>query len=124
MMSESGHEHLLNQLRDVHALEFHAQRQLSRLADLADDDDLRDTCCQHLEQTQKHEQRMKELVEAQGRDPAPLEDKTLRGGAIGLRQLADIAPDTAPRVAIQLFGLEQLEIAGCELLEQIAERED
>ena len=104
-MSESGHEHLLNQLRDVHALEFHAQRQLSRLADRADDDDLRDICCQHLEQTQKHEQRMKELVEAQGRDPSPVAgimqefeplmragrlqeaEAVLRKGALGSEQL-------------------------------------
>ena len=122
-MSESGQDHLVNHLRDVHAIEFHAQRQLSRLAERADDDALREICYRHLGQTQQHEQRMEELVEAQGRAPSPLEDKTLRGGAIGLRQLADIAPDTAPRVAIQLFGLEQLEIAACELLEQIAERE-
>jgi ferritin-like metal-binding protein YciE len=47
----------------------------------------------------------------------------LRSGAIGLRQLADIAPDSPPRVAIQLFGLEQLEIAAFELLQRIAERE-
>ena len=47
----------------------------------------------------------------------------MRAGAIGLRQLADIAPDTPPRVVIQVFGLEHLEIAGFDLLQRIAERE-
>jgi ferritin-like metal-binding protein YciE len=122
-MSESAHEHLLYHLRDMQAIEFHAQRQLARLAGRAEDQDLEAICSQHLELTREHEQRVKGLVEAQGHQPSALEDKTLRAGAIGLRQLADIAPDTPPRVAIQLFGLEQLEIAGFELLERIAERE-
>jgi ferritin-like metal-binding protein YciE len=122
-MSELAHEHLLNHLRDMQAMEFHAQRQLARLAGRADDEDLEAICGQHLELTREHEQRVKELVEAQGHRPSALEDKTLRAGAIGLRQLADIAPDTPPRVVIQVFGLEHLEIAGFELLELIAERD-
>ena len=123
-MSESADEHLLNHLRDLQAIEFHAQRQLARLAARAKDDDVEAICGQQLEQATEHEQKVKELVEAQGHEPSALEDKTLRGGAIGLRQLADIASDTPPRVAIQVFGLQQLEIAGFELLRQIAEREN
>jgi ferritin-like metal-binding protein YciE len=122
-MSEPTHEHLVNHLRDVQAIEFHAQRQLARLAGRAEDGEVETLCGQHMEKAREHEQRVGELVEAQGRETSALEDKTLRAGAIGLRQLADIAPDTAPRVAIQLFGLEQLEIAGFELLGRIAERE-
>jgi ferritin-like metal-binding protein YciE len=122
-MTESGHEHLLYHLRDMQAIEFHAQRQLARLAGRAEDDQLEALCVQHLDQAREHERRVEELVEAQGHQPSALEDKTLRAGAIGLRQLADIAPDTPPRVAIQLFGLEQLEIAGFELLDRIAERD-
>jgi ferritin-like metal-binding protein YciE len=122
-MSELAHGHLLNHLRDMQAIEFHAQRQLARLAGRAEDEELEAICGQHLEQTREHEQRVQGLVEAQGHQPSALQDKTWRAGAIGLRQLADIAPDTPPRVAIQLFGLEQLEIAGFELLERIADRE-
>jgi ferritin-like metal-binding protein YciE len=117
------HEHLLNHLRDVQAIEFHAQRQLDRLAGRADDEELQAICRRHVEQTRQHEQRVQTLVEAQGHRPSALEDKTLRAGAIGLRQLADIAPDTPARVAIQTYGLEQLEIAGFELLQRIAERD-
>jgi ferritin-like metal-binding protein YciE len=122
-MSDSAHEHLLNHLRDIQAIEFHAQRQLARLAGRAEDEQLEAICSQHLEQTRRHELTVQELVEAQGHQPSALQDKTLRAGAIGLRQLADIAPDTPPRVAIQLFGLEQLELAGFELLQRIAEHE-
>jgi len=123
-MSESAPEHLLYHLRDMQAIEFHAQRQLARLAARAEDDELEAICSQQLDQARQHEQRVEGLVEARGHQSSALEDKTLRAGAIGLRQLADIPPDTPPRVAIQLFGLEQLEIAGFELLRRIAERED
>src|SRR5437763_5566302 len=123
-MSESAPEHLLYHRRDMQAIEFHAQRQLARLAARAEDDELEAICSQQLDQARQHEQRVEGLVEARGHQSSALEDKTLRAGAIGLRQLADIAPDTPPRVAIQLFGLEQLEIAGFELLQRIAERED
>jgi ferritin-like metal-binding protein YciE len=122
-MSDSGNEHLLYHLRDMQAIEFHAQRQLTRLAARADDEELEALCGQQLDRAREQEQRVQALVEAQGHLPSALQDKTLRAGAIGLRQLADIAPDTPPRVAIQFFGLEQLEIAGFELLQQIAERE-
>jgi ferritin-like metal-binding protein YciE len=122
-MSESANEHLLNHLRDMQAIEFHAQRQLARLAGRAKDEDLEAICGEHVEGAREHEQRVGGLVEEHGHQPSALADKTLRGGAIGLRQLADIAPDTPARVAIQVFGLEQLEIAGFELLQQIAERE-
>ena len=122
-MTESAEAHLLNHLRDMQAIEFHAQRQLARLAGQAEDDELETICCQHVEQAREDEQCIEKLVEAQGHEPSALADKTLRGGAIGLRQLADIAPDTPPRVAIQVYGLEQLEIAGFELLQHIAERE-
>ena len=108
----------------MQAIEFHAQRQLARLAARAEDDELEAICSQQLDQARQHEQRVEGLVEARGHQSSALEDKTLRAGAIGLRQLADIPPDTPPRVAIQLFGLEQLEIAGFELLRRIAERED
>jgi ferritin-like metal-binding protein YciE len=122
-MSNSPDEHLLYHLRDMQAIEFHAQRQLMRLAARAEDEELEVICSQHLEQTRDDEQRLRELVEARGHRSSALEDKTLRAGAIGLRQLADIAPDTPARVVIQLFGLEHLEIAGLELLERIAERD-
>ena len=122
-MSEPGHEHLLYHLRDMQAIEFHAQRQLARLAGRADDEELEAICGRHLDQAADDEERVRGLVEAHGHRPSALQDQTLRAGAIGLRQLADIAPDTPPRVAIQVFGLEQLEIAGFELLERIAERE-
>lgn len=118
-MAESPQEHLLNHLRDVHALEMHSLRQLQRAAHRRDEQSSA-IYEQHLEQSQGHEQKIKELVEGQGHEPSAVEDKTLRGRTIGLRQLADIALDTPVKLAMNLFALEHLEIAAYTLLVQIA----
>ncbi len=119
-MSESEQEHLLNHLRDMHAIEVQAVRQLQRAA-TASDGDRASIYREHLDQTREHEQALEKLVAAHDHEPSAIVDKTLRGGAIGLRQLADIAPDTAVKRAMYLFALEHLEIAGFEFLRQIGQ---
>jgi ferritin-like metal-binding protein YciE len=119
-MSESPEEHVLNHLRDAHAIEVASSRQLDRAVRLAADDDVRDSYQQHLEETKQHEQAIGQLIEGHDREPSPFEDKTTRGGTIGLRQLSDIAPETPVKLAMHMFGLEHLEIATYELLAAIA----
>lgn len=118
-MGESHDEHLLNHLRDVHAVELHTVRQLERAARRRDEE-TNNLYSEHLERTRAHEQRIGELVEGHGHEPSAVEDKTLRGRAIGLRQLADIALDTPVKLAMNLFALGSLRIAAYELLNEIA----
>jgi rubrerythrin len=44
----------------------------------------------------------------------------MRSGAIGLRQLAEIPPDTPVKLAMHLYAFEHLEIAAYEFLARIA----
>jgi ferritin-like metal-binding protein YciE len=44
----------------------------------------------------------------------------MRAGAVGLRQLADVAPDTPVKLAMHFYAFEHLEIATYELLGRIA----
>ena len=120
-MAEANEQHLLNHLRDVHAITMHALRQLERAARRRDEQ-ISTVYEQHLEQSQPHERRIRELVEKHGHEPSPVEDKTLRGRSIGLRQVADIALDTPVKLSMNLFAVEHLEIAAYELLAEIAQR--
>jgi ferritin-like metal-binding protein YciE len=122
-MGESAQEHLLTHLRDAHAVEVQAIRQLERVAQ-GPDGEGEDLYREHLEQSRAHEQKVRELVEARGHEPSPIEDKTLRGGAVGLRQMADVALDTPVKRAMNLFALEHLEIATYGLLAEIARATD
>jgi ferritin-like metal-binding protein YciE len=116
-MAESQ-EHLVNHLRDVHAIEVHSVRQLERAA-RRQDEETSSVYRSHLEESQAHEERLRELVEGHGHEATPIEDKTLRGRSIGLRQLADVALDTPVKLAMNLFAVEHLEIAAYELLAEI-----
>jgi ferritin-like metal-binding protein YciE len=118
----SGQEHLVNHLRDAHAVELGSARQLARAAELCTDERVRGAYEQHLQETKEHEQTIRRLVEKHDQKPSPVKDKTFRGGAIGLRQLADITPDTPVKLAMHMFALEHLEIATHELLASIARR--
>jgi ferritin-like metal-binding protein YciE len=119
----SSEDHLLNHLRDVHAIEVHSIRQVERAARRRDEETQK-VYESHLEESRTHDQKLKELVEAQGRETNAVEDKTLRGRSIGLRQLADIALDTPVKLAMNLFALEHLEIAAYELLAEVARATD
>jgi ferritin-like metal-binding protein YciE len=122
-MAESSNEHLINHLRAVHAIEVHAIRQLERAVQRRDEE-LQSVYEPHLEESRKHDEKLRELVEGQGREVTAIEDKTLHGRSIGLRQLADIALDTPVKLAMNLFAVEHLEIAAYELLAEIARATD
>ncbi len=122
-MADAAQEHLLNHLRDVHAIELQALRQLGRAVQRPEEE-ISSLYEEHLEQTREHEQRIGELVEGHGHSPSAEEDKTLRGGAVGIRQLADIPLDTPVKLTMNLFALEHLEIAAYSLLAEIAKSTD
>jgi ferritin-like metal-binding protein YciE len=122
-MAESSNEHLVNHLRAVHAIEVHAIRQLERAVQRRDEQ-LQSVYEPHLEESRTHDEKLRELVEGHGREVTAIEDKTLHGRSIGLRQLADIALDTPVKLTMNLFAVEHLEIAAYELLVEIARATD
>src|SRR5579884_4169259 len=122
-MAESEHEHLINHLRDTHALEQQSIRQLERSQEMSQAGDMRDLYGEHLEETREHERLISERIESKDLKPSAVKDLTMRAGAIGLRQLAEIPPDTPVKLAMHFYALEHLEIATYEALVHIARRE-
>lgn len=123
-MSESANEQLTQHLRDVHALEEQSLRQLERAVELAEDDELQTLYKEHLEESREHEQSIKERIEAHDLEPSAVKDLTMRAGAIGLRQLADVPPDTPIKLAMHFYAFEHLEIAAYEFLKRVARDSD
>jgi ferritin-like metal-binding protein YciE len=122
-MAESEQDHLVNHLRDTHALEQQSIRQLERSQEMSQAQEMQELYGEHLEQTREHEQLIKERLEARELKPSAVKDLTMRAGAIGLRQLAEIPPDTPVKLAMHFYALEHLEIATYEALAHIARRE-
>jgi ferritin-like metal-binding protein YciE len=123
-VAESEQDHLVNHLRDVHALEQQSIRQLERSQEMSQADEMKELYAEHLEQTREHERLIAERIHARDLKPSAVKDLTMRAGAIGLRQLAEIPPDTPVKLAMHYYALEHLEIATYEALIHIARRED
>ncbi len=123
-MPESTQEHLTTHLRDAHAIETQSIRQLERAIELSEDSEMEQLYSRHLEQTHEQEQLIRERLEAYELKPSAVRDLTMRSGAIGLRQLADIPPDTPVKLAMHFYAFEHLEAATYEALARIARAAD
>ncbi len=116
----SPQDRVLEHLKDAHAIEEQALKQLERAVQLCQDSELEQIYRDHLEETQEHSKLIHERIEAYDEKPSAVRDLTMRSGAIGLRQLADIPPDTPVKLAMHFYAFEHLEIANYELLGRIA----
>jgi len=74
-----------------------------------------------MEETHEHEELVNERIQAHDEQPSAIKDLTMRSGAVGLRQLADVPPDTPVKLAMHFYAFEHLEIATYEFLIRIAE---
>jgi ferritin-like metal-binding protein YciE len=120
--SESDKEHLIQHLQDTLALEEQASKQLERAVELASRYEVGAAYEEHLEQTQEHKRQLKERIESLEGEVSPVERLTMRSEAIGLRLLADVAPESPAKLAMHFYALARLEVAGYELLKRIAEQ--
>ena len=119
----SPDELLVSHLRDVHALERQSLQLLQTAAEaVCDDEQLSGSYREHLEQTEKHEQLVVERLEAHEMKPSAVRDLHLRSAKAGLNELSAKPPDVEAKMALNLFAVEALEIAGYELLIRVAER--
>src|SRR5947199_5387977 len=120
MAESDSNEQLVRHLKDVHAMEEQAIKTLERAVELSDDEDISGTYEEHLEQSREHSQQINERIKGYDLEPSAVKDLTMRSGAIGLRQLAEIPPDTPVKLAMHVYAFEHLEIAAYEFLLRIA----
>jgi ferritin-like metal-binding protein YciE len=119
---EAGKEHLIQHLQDIYALEEQAVKQLERAVSIGEEYDVADAYKEHLDQTYEHQRQLKERLEAHDCEVKAIEHLTLRSEPLGLRLLADIAPDSPAKLAMHFYALGRLEVAAYELLRRIAEQ--
>lgn len=112
---------VLQQLKDVHAIEEQGLRQLERACELAEDSEIQEVYREHLDETRDHERLVKERIEAYDEEPSAITDLTMQAGALGVRQLSDYDPHNASKLAAHFYAFEHLEVASYEVLCRIAE---
>jgi ferritin-like metal-binding protein YciE len=122
MSEDSLQDQLVKYLTDVHSTEQNAISTLRSGADSVEDPELASVFREHLVESEEHERLVKGRLEALGASPSTLKDVTQKGIAAVTGAVANAAPDTAGKMAIQAFAFEHLEIASYRMLRRVAER--
>lgn len=113
---------LLAYLRDVHALEGQAEKLLEAGAERVNDEHLEAAFRDHLEETQRHRERIAGLLEERGARSSLVKDTMLKTGGLNLSAFFGAQPDSTTKLAGFAFAFEHLEVAAYELLQRVAAR--
>jgi ferritin-like metal-binding protein YciE len=115
-------EQLTKYLTDAHSIEEQALAQLRRAPDMAGDAGLAAAFRDHLAETEGHERRVRELIEARDAGPSTVKDLAGRVSGVGFALFAKLQPDTLGKLAAHAYSYEHLELAAYRLLGKVAQR--
>src|SRR5690349_25168769 len=93
-MADTIHEQLTRYLTDAHSIEEQALAQLRSAPDAAGDPELAGIYRAHLDETEAHEQRVRELLEARDAKPSLAKDTVMKLGGKRCLLLAKPQPAT------------------------------
>ena len=121
-MTDTIHEQLTKYLTDAHSIEEQALAQLRSAPDAAGDPELAGIYREHLAETEGHERRVRELLEARDAKPSTMKDTLMKLGGKGFLLFAKLQPDTPGKLHAHSLSYEALELSSYELLRGTAQR--
>lgn len=121
-MADTIHEQLTKYLTDAHSIEEQALAQLRSAPDAAGDPELAGIYGEHLVETEGHERRVRELLEARDAKPSTTKDTVMKLGGKGFLLFAKLQPDTPGKLHAHSLSYEALELSSYELLRGTAQR--
>ena len=121
-MATTLDEQLTKYLGDAHSIEEQALVQMRLAPRIAHDPALASIFREHRAQTEEHELRMRERLEARGASPSRLKEAVMKAGGVGFALFASSQPDTPGKLVAHAYSYEHLELASYELLMRVAQR--
>jgi ferritin-like metal-binding protein YciE len=115
-------EQLDKYLADAHSIEEQALAQLRTAPDIAGEPGLAAAFREHLDETARHEQLVRERLEARGAKTSKLKDLVMAVGGKGFILFARSQPDTPGKLTFHSYSYEALEQGSYEMLERVARR--
>jgi ferritin-like metal-binding protein YciE len=109
-------------LSDAHALEGQSRKLLEKSKEMDLPGSMRAAFAHHLEETVEQEGRLERRLEERGASPSRIKDTALRLGALNWAAFFAAQPDTPAKLAGFAYAVENLEVAGYELLLRVARR--
>ena len=122
MAQDKLREKLIDYVEDAHAMEQSILRMLDSMISTTDDPEVLEQLRQHKAETERHEQSLRERLEALGQGTSTRKEAQTVAAAL-LKGVTDQARgDKAGKNARDGYVTEHLEIASYEMLERLAER--
>lgn len=109
-------------LTDAHSIEQQSLQQMRTAPDIAGEAGLSQALRDHLQETEQHEGRIRDLLEARDASPSRLKDTVMRAGGAAFVLFARSQPDTPGKLAAHALSYEALEWASYDLLARTAKR--
>ena len=122
MADDKLHQKLVDCVEDAHAMEQNVSMMLDSMITTTDDPEITEMLKHHKEETERHERRLRERLDALGAGTSTRKQAQTIATAL-MRGAADqVRGDQAGKNARDSFTTEHMEIAAYQLLERLAER--
>ncbi len=121
-MRHSMRDQLTKYLTDAHAIEEQSLAQMRAAPDIAGEPGLARAFREHLGETERHEGRVRQLLEDRDASPSRLKDAVMWAGGKAFVLWGRSQPDTPGKLASHALSYEALEWASYDLLARTAER--
>jgi ferritin-like metal-binding protein YciE len=122
MADDKLHRKLVDYVQDAHAMEQNVSMMLDSMMTTTDDPELTEMLKHHQEETERHEQRLRERLDALGAGTSTRKQAQTIATALMKGAADQVRGDQAGKNARDGFTTEHMEIAAYQLLERLAER--
>ena len=113
---------LVDYVEDAHAMEQNVSRMLDSMMTTTDDPEITEMLKHHQEETERHEQRLCERLDALGAGPSTRKQAQIIATALMKGAADQVRGDQAGKNARDGFTTEHMETATYQLLERLADR--
>ena len=122
MADDKLQQKLVDYIEDAHAMEQNVSRMLDSMMATTDDPEIEEMLRHHKEETERHEQRLRERLDALGAGTSTRKETQTVAGAL-LKGIGDVARTDKPgKNARDAYVTEHMEVAAYQLLERLAVR--
>ena len=122
MADDKLHQKLVDYVEDAHAMEQNVSRMLDSMISTTDDPEITEILRHHKEETERHEQRLRERLDALGAGTSARKQAQTIATAL-MKGVGDMARTDKPgKNARDGFVTEHMEIAAYQLLERLANK--
>jgi ferritin-like metal-binding protein YciE len=122
MTDDSLQQKLADYVEDAHAMEQNISRMLDSMISTTDDPEITEILRHHKEETERHEQRLRERLDALGAGTSARKQAQTIATALMKGAADQVRGDQAGKNARDGYVTEHMEIAAYQLLERLAER--